>query len=92
MSEANGRTEFEVISANYEREIARERLQDAIKTLDRAKEDLERCLENFIDAETDRERARQLNYAINYLVSNIQPNVRIDLLAHSQAELVRTGL
>lgn len=92
MSKANGHNEFQVISANCEREVARERLQDAIKTLDRAKEDLVRCLENFNDDETDRERARQVNYAINYLVSNIQPNVRIDLLAHSQAELIRTGL
>jgi hypothetical protein len=91
MSELNGHTELQVFNAQYERENARERMQDAINTLNRAKEDLERYLANFDDAENDRERARQLNYAINYLVTNIQPNIRIDLLAHSQAELTRTG-
>jgi hypothetical protein len=92
MSELNGRTELQVFNAKYERENARERMQDAINTLNRAKEDLQRCMANFDDAENDRERARQVNYAINYLVTNIQPNIRIDLLAHSQAELTRTGV
>jgi len=92
MSELNGRIELQVLNANYERENARERIQDAIYTLKRAKDDLERCLANFDDAENDRERSRQLNFAIHYLVTNIQPNIRIDLLANSQAELTRTGL
>jgi hypothetical protein len=30
-----------------------------------------------------------MNYAINHLYSNIQPNLRIDLLADSQADLAK---
>jgi hypothetical protein len=32
-----------------------------------------------------------MNSAINHLVCNIQPNLRIDLLAESQAELAVLG-
>jgi hypothetical protein len=38
-------------------------------------------------ATNDCERSQVLNWAINHLICNIQPNLRIDLLATSQAEL-----
>ena len=72
-------------------ELARERLQDSINTLQRAMYELERYAEKFDEAEDNVERAKVLNYSINHLVCNIQPNLRIDLLAHSQAELSKLG-
>jgi hypothetical protein len=59
----------------YACESARERLQDSINTLQRAMYELECYEEKF--------------HAINHLVCNIQPNLRIDLLADSQAELAK---
>jgi hypothetical protein len=75
------------IEANYAREKAQERLQAAINQLQRSMYDME-CYAAKLDAATsDRERSQVLNLAINHLVCNIQPNLRIDLLATSQAEL-----
>lgn len=75
------------IEANYVREKARERLQAAINQLQRSMYDMECYAEKLAAAENDRERAQAMNWAINHLVCNIQTNFRIDLLAHSQAEL-----
>ncbi len=73
----------------YACESARERLQDSINTLQRAMYELECYEEKFNEAEDNAERAKVLNHAINHLVCNIQPNLRIDLLADSQAELAK---
>lgn len=75
------------LKANYERTQARKRLQSAINTLQRSMYDMECILEKLDEAKDDSERARHMNAAINHLVCNIQPNLRIDLLANSQAEL-----
>ena len=83
--------ELQEIVAQQVREIAKERLQSAINSLQRAMYELERYAEKFDEAEDNLERAKVLNYSINHLVCNIQPNLRIDLLAHSQAELSKFG-
>ena len=79
------------IQATYASDQARERLQFAINTLQRSMYDMECYLEKLETAENDFERSQILNWAINYLVTGIQPNLRIDLLAHSQAELAKLG-
>jgi methionine aminopeptidase len=82
----------EQIKAHKEKftcESARERLQDSINTLQRAMYELERYAEKFNEAVDNLERAKVLNHSVNHLVCNIQPNLRIDLLADSQAELVK---
>ena len=71
------------------REIAKERLQSAINSLQRAMYDLEVYADKYDSAGTDYDRAKVINYAINHLYCNIQPNLRIDLLADSQAELAK---
>lgn len=85
-------SDFQIIEANYAREKATERLQDAINTLQRSAYDLELYAEKLEDAIDDKHRAQVINWAINHLVCNILPNFRIDLLASSQAELNKTGL
>jgi len=79
------------LKANYERNQASKRLEFAINRLQRTMFDLECCLENLESAKDDAERAKALNAAINHLVCNMQPNLRIDLLAESQAELAKLG-
>ena len=74
--------------ANYIRRKAQERLQHSINTLQGTMYEMELYLERLEQAQTDAVRADVINWAINHLVCNIMPNVRIDLLAHSQAELV----
>lgn len=64
-----------------------ERLQAAVNTLQRCMYEVDRYCERFSEAATDRERAQVVNWAINYLVCSITPNLRIDLLADSQAQL-----
>ena len=81
--------ELQEIAAQQVREMAKERLQSAINSLQRAMYALEVYADKFDNAATDYERAKVVNYAINYLYCNIQPNLRIDLLADSQAELAK---
>ena len=84
--------ELQIIEANFAREKATERLQDAINFLQRSVYDMELYAEKLEDAEDDKGRAQVVNWAINHLVCNITSNFRIDLLANSQAELSKTGL
>lgn len=69
------------------REKANQRLQDALKILQRSMDEIERYQDRFQDCKSDSERAQVINWAVNYLVCNIMPNLRVDLLADSQAEL-----
>ena len=75
------------LEAKSTRTIASERLQTAINQLQRSMYDMECYAKKLEEATSDRERSQVLNWAINHLVCNIQQNLRIDLLATSQAEL-----
>ena len=81
--------ELQEISAQQVRDMAKERLQSAINLLQRAMYALEVYADKFDNAATDYERGKVMNYAVNHLYCNIQPNLRIDLLADSQAELAK---
>lgn len=89
--ETNNRKAALELEAKYARNQAVERLQSAMNTLQRNTYCIETYLEKLEAATDDAERARVLNGAINHLVCNIQPNLRIDLLAQSQAELTKLG-
>jgi hypothetical protein len=75
------------LKAKYARKQARQHLQSSINTLQKTMYNMECYLEKLENAKNDAERADVMNWAINHLVCNIMPNVRIDLLARSQAEL-----
>jgi hypothetical protein len=85
-------SDYQIIEANYIREKATERLQDAINFLQRSTYDIELYAEKLEGAEDDRQRTHVMNWAINHLVCNILLNLRIDLLANSQAKLSTTGI
>lgn len=77
------------IEGNYVRERARERLQFSINTLQRSVDVMQTYVEMLEEAENDQRRAEVMNWSINYLITSIQPNLRIELLAQSQAELAK---
>jgi DNA-binding transcriptional regulator YbjK len=79
--------QFHEIERQYAVTQAKERLQDAANTLQRSMRELESYIERFDQASTERERSQIVNWAVNHLVCNITPNLRIDLLADSQAQL-----
>ena len=81
--------EIQALQEQLVRTEAKERLQSAINSLQRAMYDLEVYADKFDNASTDYDRAKVINYAINHLYCNIQPNLRIDLLVGSQAELAK---
>ena len=84
-------SEMKAIEANFARERAIERLQESINTLQRSMYDMECYLEKFEAADSDLQRAEVMNWAINHLVCNIHQNLRVELLARSQAELFHLG-
>jgi hypothetical protein len=84
-----GNKQLQALVEQQVRGIAKERLQSAINSLQRAMYELEVYADKFDNACTDYDRAKVINYAINHLYCNIQPNLRIDLLADSQAELAK---
>ena len=83
-------TELAAYEAKHAREQAVQQMQETINHLQRNHYEMDRYLERMEEAATDRERAQILNCSINHLVCNIMPNLRIDLLANSQAALDRS--
>ena len=87
----NSQNEIPTSHACHVRQQAHERLQAAINCLQLNMFELECYLEKLDATANDIQRAEIINAAINHLVTGIQPNLRIDLLAHSQAELCKLG-
>ena len=85
--DTNTQAKLLAYEAKYARQTASERLQAAINHLQSAMYAMECYQEKLVVATSDQRRAEVLNWAINHLICNIQPNLRIDLLAISQAEL-----
>ena len=91
MQTQENQTQSALLKAEHTRQQAHQRLQSAINCLQRIMYSMECLLEKLDEAKDDAERARVMNSAINHLVTGIQPNLRIDLLADSQAELAKLG-
>lgn len=81
--------ELDALQTQQVREQAKQRLQSAINSLQRAIYDLDVYADKYDSAVSDYDRAKVINYAIHHLYCNIQPNMRIDMLADSQAELAK---
>jgi hypothetical protein len=68
---------------------AREAMIQARSTLERSLRELDRYAKRFERAESLYDKADVMNGLLNELASNIMPNLRLDLIASAQAELVR---
>lgn len=68
-------------------ESAENRLNVVRLTLMRALEEVGSYQKTFVEESDLSRKADILNWTLNYLVTGILPNLRIDLLAHAQANL-----
>ena len=75
------------LKAKRVRQEARQRLQNAINTMQKSMYSLECLLEQFDETNSDEHRALCLSRAINHLMQTALPNFRVELLAQSQVEL-----
>ena len=81
----------EMMTEQAER-MAREALADPRSTLERALRELDRYAEQLDAAETLSEKAKVMNWVLNYLASGITPNLRLNMIANAQAELIRADM
>lgn len=70
---------------------ARGALLEARAALESAIRDLDRYIERLDVVESPREKSRVMNHALSALACGIMPNLRLDLIADAQAELVRAA-
>ena len=75
--------------AHYAETSGRDALANARATMQRALRELDRYTNRFEEAESLRDKADVMNWTLNELACNITPNLRLDLIAGAQAELVR---
>ena len=79
--------QFQKLQHTHAVEQAKERMQDAANALQRSMYELERYIERFEQATNDDERSKVVNRFLSYLATAITSNLRIDLLADSQAQM-----
>ena len=77
------------IEGHYTRECGQQRIEDVIAQLDRIKLEVQRYAGRYAEAQDDAERAKVLNWTIHQITTNLMSNIRIDLLADSQAQLTK---
>ncbi len=78
-----------LIEGHYTRECGQQRIEDVIAQLDRIKLEVQRYAGRYTEAQDDAERAKVLNWTIHHITTNLMSNIRIDLLADSQAQLTK---
>jgi len=77
--------------AAYAIRSAQESLAAARETLERALRELETYQNRLDEAQHLNAKADVMNWALNALVCNITPNLRLDRIAASQAELTKAA-
>ena len=79
--------------ADYEIEYATRSghvaLANARATLERALAELDHYIARYEGAEDIKDKANVLNWALGHLATYVPSNVRLDMIATAQAELVR---
>ena len=81
--------------ADYEIEYAtrsgHEALTNARATLERALAELDHYITRYEGAEEIKDKANVLNWALGHLATYVPGNVRLDMIATAQAELIRAN-
>ena len=79
--------------ADYEVEYATRSGHDALAnaraTLERALVELDHYITRYEDAQEIKDKANVLNWALGHLATYVPNNVRLDMIATAQAELMR---
>lgn len=76
-------------TARYAETSGRDALTNARATMQRALEELDRYIERYEGAERLKDKADVLNWTLGHLATYIPNNVRLDMIAGAQAELIR---
>ena len=76
-------------TSRYAETSGRDALANARATMQRALEELDRYIERYNEAEQLKDKANVLNWTLSHLATYVPNNVRLDLIASAQAELVR---
>ena len=75
--------------ANYAETRGREALAYARATMERALTELDHFIARYEEVDGLKDKANVLNWALNHLATYVPSNVRLDLIAGAQAELMR---
>ena len=70
------------------RDSGLERLKNVQSILGRAQQEVDYMLDAYQSAESDADRARIMGYCIEFMLPFLTNNLRVDLLAQRQAELL----
>ena len=82
------KTEADYI-AHYAETSGRDALANARATIQRALEELDRYIARYDEVDQLKDKANVLNWTLSHLATYVPNNVRLDLIAGAQAELVR---
>ena len=82
------KTEADYI-AHYAETSGRDALANALATMQCATEELDRYIARYDELEQLKDKANVLNWALSHLATYIPNNVRLDMIAGAQAELLR---
>jgi hypothetical protein len=75
--------------ANHAETQGREALANARATMERALAELDHFIARYEEVEGLKHKANVLNWTLNHLATYVPNNVRLDLIAGAQAELMR---
>ena len=78
-------------TSRYAETSGRDALANARATMQRALEELDRYIERYDEAEQLKDKANVLNWTLSHLATYIPNNVRLDMIAGAQAELIRVA-
>ena len=76
-------------TSRYAETSGRDALANARATMQRALEELDRYIERYDEAEQLKDKANVLNWTLSHLATYVPNNVRLDMIAGAQAELLR---
>ena len=75
--------------AHYAETSGRDAFTNTRATMQRALVELDRYISRYEEAESLQDKATVLNWTLSHLATYVPNNVRLDLIASAQAELVR---
>ncbi len=75
--------------ADYAETQGREALTNARATLERGLAELDRYIAQYEEVDGLKDKANVLNWTLNHLATYVASNVRLDLFASAQAQLMR---
>lgn len=86
---ANTNPTTRVLESNYAQKLAAERIDEIVDQIERFKREVQRYADRYAEAVDNDEGAKVVNWTIHHITTNLMSGLRIDLLADSQAMLLK---